>query len=308
MDQAQRAARELEASGDPAAQVEGIATLGVFQFFYGASADGVASLRRAVELSRTRGEPSRFAARWLAVAATYGVTPVGEALDIMADLATDTAPGSAAEEPLLRLRGVLELRMGRNDEARAYLDRAAALSEKLGLMIVRSGADRSLAELEETLGNLDAAERYLRRGVSALEAMHDRSHGTSLASRLGGVLADLGRLEQARHFVDLGRAWITEGDVDGEGEWLLAETRLALAAGDLDAALAHADHGLEILRKSDYLSATAEQLLWRARVLEAAGRTKEAADTAQEGLEVAGRKEDLRLVRQAEDLLARLEG
>ena len=305
-DQAARAAEALQGSDDPVAAIEATATLGIFEFFAGETASAVANLRRAVDRSRARGEPDRFASRWLIVAAAYGVTPVREALEIIRDLEADVAEGSAAQEPVLRLRGALASRLARYEEARGYLRRAQAIADELGLVIVQGAARRSLAEAAEWAGDLEEAERELREGVALFERIRDYSHATSLASRLGGVLAQRGALEEARRFVDLGRAWLTFGDVDAEAEWWMAEIRLALAQGDAEAGLRHADEAITRLRTKDYLSALAEVILLRALVLEMAGRTGEAADAAREGLEVARRKEDLRLVGLAEAILERL--
>ncbi len=105
--------------------------------------------------------------------------------------------GAQIEPELLALLGHIEMNLGKNNEAREHLTRAAAMSEQIGSIRVLSHALRSLGVVTTRLAAYDEAEQHLRRALQIAEQARDTAALATLWTDIGKVLLNKGRLEAA---------------------------------------------------------------------------------------------------------------
>ena len=219
----------------------------------------------------------------LSAALFWGPTPISEALARCEEIA-QVAPESrsAAASIMVRVAGLEALR-GEFDQARLLAERSRRELSDLGQTLSLSTASPERAAIHELAGDLDAAEKELRRGFDELTEMGDATYRATVAAHLGAVLYELGRVSEVEAMLDI-------ADTDGSDDPTMpADTHtirahLAADAGDGD----RATRALEDARRSaavtdmPVLKGTVE--LHAARVLKKLGWDSGADEAAEKAL------------------------
>jgi DNA-binding CsgD family transcriptional regulator len=151
------------------------------------------------------------------------------------------------------LRALLEVDLGRVDEARASAEQGVAISRELSDQeweILSLGA---LGRLELALGNLTAAGEYMRELPARLFALGYHDPTAPLWTDAVEVLLGLGELERARGYLDRHEQYARRAD-NPLALACVARCRglLAAAEGDDDAASAALAHAVSELRALPY--------------------------------------------------------
>jgi tetratricopeptide (TPR) repeat protein len=225
-------------------------------------------------------------AGWLCVVLRRGWLPVEEARRRM-QAVLDDPPNRYTRASALGGLGTLLAMERAFDEGRALMAESHALIEDLGLQQTAAADFIALADVEIMAGDLDAAERFLRRALAGLEAVGDWFSGVNVAWRLALVLLRRGRDDEAEEFV----RW--SGELSG-GEWVEA-WRVVLEA-TLAARRGENARAEQLLQESDSLMAElsevgmhADALIQAAEASEAMGRPADAVDRLRRAAAIARR-------------------
>jgi DNA-binding SARP family transcriptional activator len=214
-----------------------------------------------------------------------------------------------SEAHMLKSMAQIHMDWQQYDVAEQMLDEALAVCRKLGAARVTAQTEHELAELCLRRGDLPrAVESFDRVRLSAREA--DDIVGQAYAALgLGVARCMLGEHLPAEADLRTAQELVGQtGDLLLQGRTLFALAELEFANGRIPAATANADEALRVLGN------LGSAMVWRARVLELAGRLHErsgrvtaAAEAWRRALEWVG-EADPALVRRLNTAVARLGG
>ena len=134
------------------------------------------------------------------------------------------------------------------------------------------------------------AEAAHRRHYEILEEAGDQGYLSTVAATLAASLAELGRLDEAERFAQIGREAAAEDDVASQS---LAEAAWAMvlsARGDLDGAVVAARRSISVAADSDMYFDLGKLHLNLSRILAKMGQAAEAVEAAREALSFFVRK------------------
>ncbi len=235
----------------------------------------------------------------LPIALVVGPRPADEALR-----ALDTVLLENPHPYVVLNRAILVGMLGRFGEARSIAQEASRrLRELTG---DESLVQNTLAEIAIIEGDHDSAVRYLRGWCDFLEAHGLRARLSTFAPRLGRELCALGRYDEAEALAQLGRNLGDEQDLMTQMIWRQVQARVHADRGEHAEAEALAREAVAIAERTDGLNWQGDALSDLAEVLEAAGRTDEAAAALEEALERYERKKNLAMVAQVRPRLKEL--
>ena len=235
---------------------------------------------------------------FLGVALVFGPRPAEDALAKLEDLASEEPhPGE------LGSRAVLLAMLDRMDEASALFRPVTERGHD------SSFAEAVLANLALIAGDWETAASYLQSQCERLEASGQLGILSTSAPRLGTVLYELGRYDEAEKRAQQGRELgdLDPDDVMTQEEWRRALALVRSARGE------HAE-AEQLAREALEWGLRTDSPLWRgdayrdlARVLEAAGRRDEAVTALGQALECYESKPIIPLVRRMRERLAALQ-
>ncbi len=219
----------------------------------------------------------------LATCAQLGPTPVPEAIAIVERVLADLEGDRKAEAYTLRALANLQAMGGEFELARTLYRRSRATLEELGWKLnaaltaaIASGPVELLAD------DPVAAESELRRDYEALAAMGERNYISTTAAFLGEALFRQGRGEEANRFAGIGRDLAAADDVSTQVAWRGVRAKVLASRGQFDEGEALAREAVTIMETAEDPDGLGTAMLDLADVLRLAGRTAEAARTADE--------------------------
>src|SRR5262249_54379294 len=146
----------------------------------------------------------RFAGM-LAISVVYAPTPVDEAIvyceAVLSRAAEDRKAAAITEAALAHLQAM----QGNFDVARAQYQRSRALLEEFGWLIEAALTSLDSAPVEMLAGDLEAAERELRKDYQTLEQMGERNYISTTAGMLAEVMYRQGRYQESAEFAGVCR-------------------------------------------------------------------------------------------------------
>ena len=253
------------------------------------------------EHSRRAGMPE-VTAGWQAGGRVSGTTPVPELLEWIESVDPDQA-----RNVYFRAHRASALAMaGRCDEAQAVI---AALREELidrgdlhGLGMVDLASGMEVAALA---GDLEAAVASGEEGCRRYLEEGQRSVLSSYGPKLGRILFELGRLDEAEEWAKYGELG-AEDDLLTQVNWRQVSALLAAGRGDTEAAAGLAREAVEIALKTEMPNEQGEAFFVLGEVLSLAGDPVAAAVAYGQALECYERKGNVVSVERTRSELARL--
>ena len=222
--------------------------IGAFGGRYG---EWTAAAERALEHYGRSGWPTSSCLQTLASVMFYGPTHAVDALRRCEDLLL-TATDRAGEAFVTLWRGALRALRAEFDAARADVREADVTLAELGQSLTRAGALPFVgATVEMLAGNYAAAEAILRESATTLKEQRQFAALANRAADLAHVLYELGRLDEARTWIDTARVHSGDDDVVAQFHWRRVAAKLAGAAGDFAAARELATAALELVDGTD---------------------------------------------------------
>jgi tetratricopeptide (TPR) repeat protein len=255
---------------------------GRLQFRHAASEEAAV---KALEHTQATGFSPAGCLALLANDACDGPRPVGEGVERCTELLAEADRGS---EPGIRVSLAHLFAMSRDlSSAERELETARALCDEFGMTgtLIRDMAI-ARAEIAWLNGDRAAAEGVLRYAAAALEAEGDTAWLATIDARLGELLAEEGRSEEALALATRARVLVVPGDVRTEAAWRRAHAVACDADGE-----ALAREAVALLEATDELAEQAKAQLALEHVLRAVGHVDDAAaahESAQERLRQKG--------------------
>ena len=226
----------------------------------------------------------------LCTALLYGPADAGRASARCAEIAAASAGNRVLEANAASSRAGLEAMLGNFDEARRLAAVAAETYDELGHRLFRAGLSEVAGPIELLAGRPEEAERELRLAFELLAATGDTALLGSSALMLVEALVAQGRLEEARHFLEIGKAAMSSDDTTDLVLAGAAEARLHAELGELAAAEEAARSAAEAASCTDAIALHADALTLLAQVLERAERHDEAESAYRAAAELYERK------------------
>jgi len=241
---------------------------------------------RALECTQRAGDPREqgWVLRMLALVYYHGPTPVERAIERCEDIVR-LGQGHGAIEVSTRAKiAGLEAMRGRFDIARELYLQCRKVGEEFGLGPVLAALPNYSGPIELLAGDLDAAERELRTGFEALQALGETSTLSTNAALLARTLELQGRLDEAERFTILSEQKASADDVASQITWRGVRARILARRGRLEEAQRLARDGAGIAARTDFLVWRGEALLDLAQVLWLSGDAAAFSASAEEAL------------------------
>ena len=252
---------------------------------YGDAADAneraIGHARRAGDIRQERRATTAYAG-----ATSLGPTNVDDAISRCEEGLRATTGDRQSEGNLLAVLGGLYAMQGAFDHARELVGRARSLLEELGLEMDAARVGVEAWRTEMLAGDVEAAERELRRSYDALDARGEKYVLSTVAGLLAQTLLERAApLEDAEALVTRSRVLASEGDITTQALWRCAQARILARRGELGEAERLIRDALLLLESTDATVLQLDAHLDLGEVLLAAGRP----DAAQEAYETARR-------------------
>jgi class 3 adenylate cyclase/tetratricopeptide (TPR) repeat protein len=236
------------------------------------------SARQALEHAIASGDVRLVgrAVNYVINALLRGPVPLPEALAELQEI-RDRTPLSRGAAAGVRLgEADMLAHVGRFDDAKALADSAVTELDDLGLHVDVAAAESIRASVTDARGDLEGAERALRRSGEMFRAADDAANGALVEIDLANVLARMGRTAEALELASSVSELAAGYDAEAQVGWRIASARALAASGDAPAAERLAGEALERADATDFVVLQAEAHVAMAEVLAASDRALEA--------------------------------
>jgi tetratricopeptide (TPR) repeat protein len=173
---------------------------------------------------------------------------------------------------------------GEFESARSLASDGQALLADLGLTVSSASSSLEIAWVERLAGDLEAAERELRRDYDALTGLGERYFLSTVAGELARVLYEQGRLGEAEQMSRHAQQLADADDIASQMLWRTVQAKLMARKGNCDEALILIGEAMDLLTPTDAVSAQAETLVDLAEVLRHAGRDRDADNVLEDAI------------------------
>ena len=207
-----------------------------------------------------------------------GPVPLPEALAELQAIRHHTPLGRGAAAGVRLGEAEMLAHAGRFDEASALADAAVAELDDLGLHIDVAAAESIRAIVADARGDLEAAERALRRSGDMFRAAGDAANGALVEIDLANVLARMGRAAEALELASSVSELAAGYDAEAQVGWRIASARALASSGDGETAERLAAEALERADATDFVVLQADAHMAMAEVLAARDRAPEAIE------------------------------
>ena len=244
--------------------------------------------RRAIEHARLAGSrllEVRYLSA-LATSATWGPTPVDEAIKICEELLNAAEGDRKAESRILNLLAHLLAMEGEFDRARDLYRQSRALLEEFGMRFTAALTSLDSGLIELLAGDPEAAEAELRKDYEELERMRERNYRASTAVLLAEALYRQGRLQEAEEFAKICREMAAPDDIAIQMLWRSVLGKVLARRGEFDQGRLLVTEAVEMVRPSDELDSRGNVLVALAEVEELTSRSEEAAAALEEAVQL----------------------
>ena len=266
--------------------------IGMARFMLGRAGEGEADLERSAALAHRAGdsvlERAALVARLRPVA--WGPTPADAGIAVCDLLLSDEGTNVANKALALHVRALLLAMRGDFAGASASTADAQALIEEFGLTLSGGIYSMDVGFAFLLAGDLERAERGLRRGHDLLADVGDTGARCTVDAMLADVLQRQGRFAEAARFAEESRAIAAPDDLDAQPRWRAALARILSSQGSHDAALKHARDAVALVEPVDLLPLKALVYDSLGDVHAAAGRTDEAVAAVEQALTLLEQK------------------
>jgi ATP/maltotriose-dependent transcriptional regulator MalT len=221
-------------------------------------------------------------------AISLGPTNVDEAIGRCEEGLEATAGNRQSEGILLALLGGLYAMQGAFDHARGLVGRSRTMLDELGLELVSARVGIEAWRTEMLAGDVEAAERELRRSYDTLDAHGERYVLSTVAGLVAQTILERdGPLGDAEAMGTRSRELASEGDIATQALWRCVRGRILARRGEHAEAQQMIRDALALLEPTDATVLQADAHLDLGEVLVAAGRIDDARAAYERARELA---------------------
>ena len=220
----------------------------------------------------------------VAYIALHGPTPVPDAIEECEALLRSIEGDRTSEAIVLSTLAVLRAMAGAFAEARELYRRSQASLAELGGGLDANASSIDSSRVEGLAGDLEAAERELRRDDEALAAIGETYFRSTVAARLAAILVARGEPDEGLRYAQLAAEIGDEDDVETQVAWRGARARGLCGQGETAAAIELASEAVALTASTSDGLLRAEALVDLGDVLAAAGEHERAEPPFREAL------------------------
>jgi class 3 adenylate cyclase/tetratricopeptide (TPR) repeat protein len=235
----------------------------------------------------------------------HGPTPVDEAIERCLALLPELAGDRRVESVVMSALSQLRAMHGEFDEARRLYRAGQDLLNELGAGIDASSTSIDSSRVEVLAGDLDAAERELRRDHETLEALGERYFRSTVAALLAEVLWAQGKETEAVRFAATAEEIADADDVLSQVPLRMVHAKAAARSGEGPAAELMARAAVAIADETSDIELRADALAHLAQVMEILGRPEDAREPLEAALALYEEKDDRVSANRTRSYLAR---
>jgi predicted ATPase/class 3 adenylate cyclase len=213
-----------------------------------------------------------------------GPRPIADGLERCAEILARADGDRSLEALVASLVAGLEAMRGRFAEARSACARGRDLCDDLGLKVLRAGISLYAGVIELLADDAAAAERELRAGVLALEAMGEKGRQSTAAAMLARAVYEQGRYGEAEELTRISEQAATPEDSISQVMWRQTRAKALARRGRIDEGEAVAREAVELAAACDFLNVRGDGLLDLAEILALAGRGAESRPLIEEAI------------------------
>jgi class 3 adenylate cyclase/tetratricopeptide (TPR) repeat protein len=227
--------------------------------FWGEHRRMLAGAERALTHARKAGDVSTelWALAMIGSAMYMGPTPAGDLLPRAEALMEESRGRPLLEARAARVLGGVRTLTGDLEEARRLIGHAEAIYQEFGRRIAVATLGFAWGPLERMAGDIEAAERALRRSCDALEAMGEHGWLSTMVAALGGTLCELGRYEEADACAERSREVAAADDLVSQIFWRAVRANVLAWRGESEKAR-------ELIGEALAIADATEGLVWQA--------------------------------------------
>jgi class 3 adenylate cyclase/tetratricopeptide (TPR) repeat protein len=222
----------------------------------------------------------------LARAAALGPMPADKAVERCRRILDEAVGDRYTEAVTANALAYLDAIHGRFEDARALAAHSRKIVQELGLVIARAVLDAWAGEVEMLAGDPVEAERLWQASYTTLEELGEKGNLSTIAAFLAEALYAQGRVDEAERLTEVSEASASQDDLMSHIAWRATRAKVRAHAGDLERAEALAGEAVALSDQTDWPFLRGAARTSFAEVLQAAGRTEDAARLAQEAIEI----------------------
>src|SRR5215208_5303798 len=285
----------LEQAGDYAALAAASRLVSIACAAAGRMEESADVAARAMEYATLAGDERqrRTAACHYAQVATYGPTPVGEAITKCEEILANAEGDMRTQGIVTGLLGRLEAMRGDFERARWLYNAGRAVLEEMGQSVAAASTSLDSCAVEMLAGAPAAAERELRRDYDALSEMGEKVLLSTIVGELARAVYARGGYDEADELSRTAEELAAEEDVVSQALWRSARARVLARRGEHDSARGLAEQAVELVRPTGELVLHADMLLTLSDVLDASGEAAPARRALGAALALFERKGDI---------------
>jgi predicted ATPase/class 3 adenylate cyclase len=264
---------------------------------------------RAIEYATRAGDERqrRIAACHYAQVATYGPTPVGEAIAKCEEILANAEGDMRTQGIVTGLLGRLEAMRGNFERARWLYNAGRAVLQEMGQSVAAASTSLDSCVVEMLAGAPAAAERELRRDYEALDEMGEKGLLSTIVGELARAVYARGGYDEAEQLSRTAEELAADEDVVSHALGRSVRARVLARRGEHERARRLAEEAVELVRPTGELGLHADTLLALAEVLELSGDVAAARRRLGEGLALFERKGDVVSAAHTRDRVSSLE-
>jgi class 3 adenylate cyclase/predicted ATPase len=287
----ERAIAVLHRPEDADAQARGWNLHALILFYIGNTEQSRASYEQARAAAQRAGDRrlEDQASAGLPITATYGPTPIPDAIRLCEELLTRVRDPFVRSLVLQKLSRI-EAHAGHLDQARASYAEARAIAVEYGLRLREGVQVQDGALVEMAAGDYGTAERYLREGIAILAELGETGFRSTSVSELAEALLLQGRLDEAAAAAAEAQSLAQPDDWEPVSRALAVQGRVMALRGDAEGGLALLQEAVGRAEPTDFLEMRGDVQLALAEVARAANRPDDATAAATHALELYERK------------------
>jgi class 3 adenylate cyclase/tetratricopeptide (TPR) repeat protein len=287
--------RVLEEAQDNANLAAAARLLAVAHGNAGRHEDSADMAARAIEYATFAGDERQRskAACHYAQVATYGPTPVADALRRCEELLEQTSGDRRTQGIVTGLLARLHAMQANFEYARALYTRGYVVLEDMGRSVAAASTSIDSCAVEMLAGDPAAAEAELRRDYAQLEQMGEKGLLSTIAGELARAVYARGAYDEAHRLTVTAQRLAADEDILTQALWRMVRAKVLAQRGTLAEAQRFARRAVELLRPTGDLISQAEALMDLAEVLEVAGEIEEAEAALADARSLFERKGDI---------------
>jgi class 3 adenylate cyclase/tetratricopeptide (TPR) repeat protein len=248
---------------------------------WGVAAEAAEQAIRHTEQAGDEGMARRFVGM-LASSVLYGPTPADEAIayceEVLSRAAEDRKSVAITEAALAHL----EAMRGNFEVARLRYRRSRALLEEFGWLVEAALTSLDSGPIEMIAGDLEAAERELRKDYQTLEQTGERNYISTTAGMLADVLYMQGRYQDSAELVAVCRDLASPNDVASQFLWRCVQAKLLARDGQYERSDSIMAEAIELISASDWVDWQGDGFMDLAEICRLRGRIGDALEAVEQ--------------------------